>query len=280
MPALFHGLCKENQRLRTEWDSIGTDDAAIQSLYKWDLGAEIFSQLFAYCQALQRYNEHTNLVANYESSVLLKEHLLDSLNLLPWTKRRLLPVSQNVAKDETESGAEGNVNPANKSLIDIGSGAGFPGLVLAIAAPWLRVTLVDSIGKKCRFLESTCAELGLNKQVRVVCERAETIGHDKKFREKFDYATARAVGALPMVAELCLPLLKTGGLLLAQRSKKQALLEAGEAEAYASRLGGNLQETVHFDPDLLGREFSLLVLMKVKTTPRMYPRSAAKMKKP
>ena len=266
--------------MRTEWDSIGTDDAAIQSLQKWNLDGETLLQLFVYCQALQRYNEHTNLVANSEISVLLKEHLLDSLNLLPWVSRRLRPASQDEAKNQTASGAEGKSNSANKSLIDIGSGAGFPGLVLAMAAPWLRVTLVDSIGKKCRFLESACAELGLDKRVRVVCERAETIGHDKKYREKFDYATARAVGALPMVAELCLPLLRTGGLLLAQRSKKQALLEAGEAEAYASRLGGNLQETVHFDPDLLGREFSLLVLMKVKTTPRMYPRSAAKMKKP
>lgn len=260
--------------MKTEWESLLGEDAAIQALYKWGLAEESLASLYAYCQALQRYNEHTNLVANSEMSVLLKEHLLDALNLLPWIRKQLTQLTEGVKGTE-----ELRLEHPVKKLIDIGSGAGFPGMVLAIAAPWLQVTLVDSIGKKCRFLESTCEELELGKRVEVLCERAELIGHDRRFREHYDFATARAVAALPMVAELCLPFLKSGGFLLAQRSKKQALLEVGEAEAYSAKLGGKLQDTVYFEPDLLGREFALLILMKVKTTPRIYPRSAAKMKK-
>lgn len=265
--------------MSTKWESLSGEEAAIHALQKWELADEALSALHAYCQALQIYNEHTNLVSNSQLPVLLKEHVLDSLNLLPWMQRKLIPVTAETAESAADAAPAKAAAPAEKRLIDIGSGAGFPGLVLAIAAPSLHVTLVDSIGKKCRFLESVCEELNLTKRVRVVCERAEIIGHDKRFRERFDYATARAVGALPIVAELGLPLLKTGGLLLAQRSKKQAVLETPEAEAYASKLGGTLQETIHFDPDMLGREFSLLVLMKIKSTPKLCPRSASKMKK-
>lgn len=201
---------------------------------------------------------HTNLVANDNLSVLLKEHLLDSMQLLPWLK----PSRSSQLK-----------------LVDIGSGAGFPALVLAICRPDLQVTLLESIGKKCRFLEEAAEELGLDKRVRVICQRAESTAHESRFRERFDFATARAVGSLPMVAELCLPFLKTGGLFLAQRSKRQANEEADYADDYASRLGGHLKEIVNFKPDLLGRELSLLVMEKLKTTPLRYPRTAAEMKK-
>ncbi len=238
------------------WQTITDEDAALKLLSAYELPSE--EALFKYCQRLQEFDSHTNLVANSKLSVLLKEHVLDSLLLLPWIK-----------KDGNHFGR----------LIDIGSGAGFPALVLAIAEPDLKVTLVESIGKKCRFLSEVIEALGLEKRVRVLCERAETLGHDKKLRENFDFATARAVGALPIVAELCIPFLRMGGLLLAQRSKRQLVDEEELADAYASKLGGSLTETVHFPADLLGREFSLLVIKKVKATSRTYPRSAGLMKK-
>lgn len=235
------------------------EEEAIAALRAYNLGAEIEAALLKYCSALQEYNEHTNLVANADLPVLLKEHVLDSLSLLPWIR--------GTAKDKSAA------------LVDIGSGAGFPGMVLSIAVPSLKTTLIDSIGKKCRFLESAVEELGLQKRVYVQCERAEIIGQDKKFRGQFDFATARAVGALPIVCELALPLLRSGGRLLAQRSKRQAGEEEALADAYASRLGGTLDGIEHFEPDLLGREFSLMVIRKQKPTPAMYPRSAAQMKK-
>ena len=241
------------------WSELSGADEALAALHAYELGQECEAQLLAYCLALQKYDEHTNLVANSDLTVLLKEHVLDSLTLLEW-----------IEKSNKVQGA---------SLIDIGSGAGFPGMVLAITAPHLKVTLVDSIGKKCRFLESAVDELGLSKRVQVKCDRAEALAHVKKFREHFDFATARAVGALPLVCELCIPMLKSGGRLLAQRSKRQAQEENQLADAYASRLGGELDETRHFEPDLLGREFALLVFRKKKTTPACYPRSAALMKK-
>ncbi len=240
----------------SSWKSLFEEEEALKTLSSYELSSE--EALFIYCKRIQEFDSHTNLVANSKISVLLKEHILDSLQLLPWIK-----------SDSNHFGR----------LIDIGSGAGFPGLVLAIAIPDLKVTLVDSIGKKCRFLSAIVAELELTKRVRVLCERAETIAHDKKYREHFDFATARAVGALPIVAEIAIPFLNHGGLLLAQRSKRQALEEQELADAYASKLGATLEETVHFPPDLLGREFSLLLIKKIKQCANIYPRSAGLMKR-
>ena len=240
------------------WKSLTDESAALQALAARELSSDIEDKLFTYCRLLQEFDAHTNLVANSSYPVLLKEHVLDSLQLLPWIQANPKPTPR---------------------LIDIGSGAGLPGMVLAIARPSMKVTLVESIGKKCRFLENTIAALEMSDRVTVVCERAETIAHFRKFRELYDFATARAVGALPVVAELCIPFLQVGGSLLAQRSKRQATEEQAETDAYASKLGGELLETIHFDPDLLGRELSMLRIEKVKHTMRWYPRSASQMKR-
>lgn len=235
------------------------------------LGDSAESALLKYCCALKEYDSHTNLVANSDLQVVLKEHVLDSLRLLNLIK------SSFKAKFALQEGSPESSEKNSLKLVDIGSGAGFPALVLAIAMPNLKVTLIESIGKKCRFLESVAQELDL-KRVRVICDRAEILGHERNLRERFEIATARAVGALPVVAELCIPFLKTGGVLLAQRSKRQALEEASTADAYASRLGAELEDTIHFEPDILGREMSVLLIKKTKSSPQRYPRSAAQMK--
>lgn len=244
----------------SSWTQLSGEETALEALAAQGLEHDRLEKLYKFCQALKTYNEHTNLVANSDLSVVLKDHIFDSLRLLPHIRTLL----------EKEK---------NKSLADIGSGAGFPGLVLAIAEPTLKVTLIESIGKKSRFLESVVAELELQNQVSVVCDRAEIIGHDKRYREKFALATARAVGALPMVAEICLPLLKVNGHLLAQRSKRQALEEETLIDAYASRMGGTPSETVHFEVDILGREMSLITIRKTKNSPGRFPRNAAMMKR-
>lgn len=246
----------------SSWETLTDQEQALAQLEAFCLGAETEEKLWQYCRLLQDYNEHTNLVSNASMPVLLKEHLLDSLQLLPFLDSK--------ADRQTERKAE---------LVDVGSGAGFPGLVLAISNKDLQVTLIDSIGKKCRFLELVCKELDMEDQVQVVPERAEMLGREPAFRESFDFATARAVASLPVVSELCLPFLQVHGLLLAQRSKKQVDLESKKADSDARRIGGRLKEIKYFEPDLLGREFALIVIEKISKTPARYPRSAAEIKK-
>lgn len=241
---------------KSTWLSLSSDNPALQALRAVRLAAGIEEQLENYCLSIDEYSRHTNLVGNSSVQILLQEHVLDSLRLLPFV------VDKGVSL----------------SLIDIGSGAGFPGLVLAIAVPDLHVTLVDSIGKKCRFLEACVSGLDLSSRVEVLQIRAEELAHQPVFREKFDLATARAVAALPVVAELCCPFLKKGGLFLSQRSRKQVESEEDYAQSCVRRFAAELKETIHFEPDLSGRELSLFVFEKTGSTPAAYPRSAAQIK--
>lgn len=239
------------------WETLADEPEALAALAAHGLDLDLQEGLFDYCRLLQDFNAHTNLVSDAAMPVLLKQHVLDSLMLLSWFH----------GERQRSSG-----------LIDIGTGAGFPGIVLAVALPFLKVTLIESINKKCDFLETTISELGLSSRARVICGRAETLSHEKSLREKYDFATARAVGALPVVTELCIPFLRVGGLLLAQRSSRQSMVEQPEANSYAHKLGGSLKEAVDFDADLLGRRLSLLVFEKQRSTPPKYARAAAQMK--
>lgn len=234
------------------------DAAAIAfEMQRLQLSNDTIQQILHFCSALRKYNEHTNLVANANLDVVLKEHVLDSLSLLPF-----IP-------SDTEA-----------KLIDIGSGAGFPGMILAIALPGLKVVLAESIGKKCRFLETTRDELGLDQhRVVVICDRAENLAHQREYRECFDYATARAVAALPIVAELSLPFLKLGGKLLAQRSKRQALEEQNDSQTYIEKLGGKILGTEFLPEDLVARQLAIFSIEKQKPTPKGYPRAAAQIQK-
>ncbi|MBY0357638.1 MAG: 16S rRNA (guanine(527)-N(7))-methyltransferase RsmG [Candidatus Obscuribacterales bacterium] len=217
-------------------------------------------QIKEYCSLLQNYNLHTNLVGNADLHVLLKSHVLDSLTLIPLI-------------NEFQSG-----NSQSK-LVDIGSGAGFPGLILPLSSDSLTVTLIESINKKARFLSQTAETLGLSERVNVACDRAESLAHKKTLRDTFDYATARAVGPLKLIGELCLPFLKAGGYLLAQRSEKQVAEELDSALPFISELGGRLLAERKLDQDVLERSLRILVIKKDKQTPREYPRSAAAIKR-
>lgn len=121
-----------------------------------------------------------------------------------------------------------------RTVVDVGSGGGLPGLPLKIARPDLRVTLIEADGRKAAFLVRACAELGL-KEVEVVARRAEDAGRDDRYREAFDAAVARAVAPLPVLVELCLPLVRVGGKLLAQKTEAEDMSAAARAIAL---LGG------------------------------------------
>lgn len=155
------------------------------------------------------------------------------------------------------------------SVIDVGSGGGFPGLPLAIARPSVSFSLLESNSRKCIFIESCIDLLGL-RNARVINSRAETAGHAET-RESFDLALARALGPLPVVLELALPLVRPGGFLLMQRGGRRSGDEAVALEV-APMLGGSLRRVVPVKPYPQARRLHVWVFEKQNTTPDCYPR--------
>lgn len=202
-------------------------------------------QLQKYQQLLLEWNQRMDLTNVPEEDITLR-HFADSLRPLALGLIRI---------------------PA--SLIDVGSGAGFPGLPLAIAQPGLSVTLLETQRKRCGFLEAVVEGLQL-KNVQVVWGRAEDLAHSR-LREQFDYAAARAVAPLPVLAEYLLPFVKLKGRVLCW--KGPGILEEQPAGERASKLlGGELADLV--DLGLPGRDSMIQIIRKLSKTPGQYPRKA------
>ena len=196
---------------------------------------------------LLRENEKMNLTAITDDEDIAVKHFADSLCLLKYGE-----VAENAA------------------LIDIGSGAGFPGLVLKIFRPDLRITLMDSLEKRCKFLKSAAGDLGLE-EISVLCCRAEEAGREENHRERYDYATARAVAALPVLLEYALPLLKVGGAFLPLKGKA----EEDSADGALAALHGEITVEHHYD--LLGQgERTIYIIKKTAPTEEKYPRGVGK----
>ena len=153
------------------------------------------------------------------------------------------------------------------TLVDVGSGGGLPGLPLKICRPDLAVTLVEADRAKSAFLVQACARLRLH-DVQVVSQRAEEAGHDPKFREAFDVAVARALAPMRVLVELCLPLVRVGGRLLAQKTDQENVADASHA---IDELGGSL-DTVIAAPSAARRSGTVVVVSKIRPTPLTYPR--------
>jgi 16S rRNA (guanine527-N7)-methyltransferase len=218
-------------------------------------------QIDAYCTLLAQYNEHMNLVSNAQYEVVVNDHVLDSFTLVPIIQRF--------------RGEKAGRN----SLIDIGSGAGFPGLVLAIAVPGLRVTLVEAVGKKARFLADVVSQLNLSGAVEVENKRAEELAHHGQYRARYGFATARAVGPSAIVCELSSPFLAPKGLVLVQKSAKQWTEDERAITDNVEKLGASVKEVVNLDPQISGKELVVVVLEQDKPTKTKYPRSWAEIKK-
>lgn len=154
-----------------------------------------------------------------------------------------------------------------RTVVDVGSGAGLPGLPLKMARPDLRLTLIEADRDKAAFLVHACAVLGLD-GVEVIARRAEEAGHDPRLREAFDVAVARALAPLPALVELCLPLVRIGGRLLAQKTVGEDVEGAGRA---IEILGGELVG-VHASPSAARREGTVVEIRKARPTPPAYPR--------
>jgi len=157
-----------------------------------------------------------------------------------------------------------------RSLIDVGTGAGFPGIPLKLIYPHLRLTLVESVQKKAGFCEHIADTLGL-RQVTVLAQRAEEVGQDPKHREAYDVATARAVAPMPTLVEYLLPLVHVGGMVIMQKGEN-APAETQQSEKVIARLGGRLRKIIPISLPLVVEDRYLVVLDKVAQTPSAYPR--------
>lgn len=209
------------------------------------LSADQLRQFARYADELLAWNAHTNLTAITNREAIYVRHFLDSLVLARFW------------------------GDAPASLVDIGTGAGFPGVPLKILRPPLALTLVDSVGKKTAFLRHLVVILGLN-QVRVITGRAEELGRDPREREQYDVVTARAVADLRVLAEYGLPLLRVGGVLLAPKGA-EAATEAAAARRACTLLGGALEQVAPVElPGIEPR--ALVVVRKVAPTDPRYPR--------
>ena len=211
-----------------------------------------YDRFALYCTELQEWNRRMNLTAITDDEGVAEKHFADSL--LPLTIVAL---------------------PAGASLVDVGSGAGFPGLPMALVRPDLRVTFLDSLQKRLTFLAQLTQKLEV--PARMLHARAEDAGQDPQYREQFDIATARAVANLNTLAEYCLPLVKVGGRFIAMKGP-EADAEAKAAANALKKLGGQYEETRAFTlPD--GSARGLVFCKKISQTPTVYPRNGGKIAK-
>ncbi|NLE24137.1 MAG: 16S rRNA (guanine(527)-N(7))-methyltransferase RsmG [Clostridiaceae bacterium] len=206
-----------------------------------------FSQ---YARLLAEWNEKINLTAITDPEGIVIKHFLDSLSISEFIL------------DET------------KTLIDVGTGAGFPGIPLKIIRDNLKVTLLDSLDKRVKFLNEICNNLML-KDIVSVHGRAEDFGVDKKYREHFDFVTARAVASLPVLLEYCLPFVSIGGMFIAMKGPdgKEELKESQKA---LEILGGEIEDVKIFTLPNSDIERYVILIKKCRHTPTNYPRKSGK----
>jgi len=217
-----------------------------------EYGAELddcmVGRFFEYKRLLLEWNEKMNLTAITDDREIILKHFIDSLSILPYVKEV-------------------------RNVVDVGTGAGFPGIPLKIALPGLEAVLMDSLEKRIKFLETVIGELGLD-GARAVHSRAEDAGRSEKYREAFDVAVARAVASLPVLLEYCLPLVKTGGIFVAMKGSSED--EVAASGIALDILGGEIEEVKNFVLPGSDMKRSVIIVRKVRQTPTKYPRKAGK----
>jgi len=220
----------------------------VRSLLGFDLSKEKIAALEMYEDALLDWNQRMNLTAVSDPEGVRTKHFLDSMTILTAWERKSPP----------------------GRLIDVGTGAGFPGLVLKLFWPATQVTLVESVGKKADFCRHIVQRLGLE-QVTVLAERAEVIGQDPAHRQTYDLAVARAVARMPILMEYLLPLVRRHGKVMAMKGET-APAETQDASRAIQILGGKLEKLVHIELPGVVEERFIVVVDKIAQTPEAYPR--------
>ena len=212
-----------------------------------ELNEKQLEQFRIYYEMLVEKNKVMNLTGITEWDEVLEKHFLDSISLI-----RVYDLNKNV------------------SVMDMGTGAGFPGIPLKIAFPELRVTLADSLNKRVLFLQEVIDALELT-DIEAIHGRAEDLARDKKYREQYDLSVSRAVANLSTLTEYCLPFVKLGGQFISYKSG-EVDTEVAESKSAVFLLGGKVKDVVKFELGESGRSF--IVIDKVKGTPKTYPRKA------
>lgn len=223
--------------LKTSAEKMGIELSQNQ-LEKFDL----------YKKLLLEWNEKMNLTAITDDEGIAIKHFADSISVLPLIENK------------------------NASLIDVGTGAGFPGIPLKIANDGFKVTLLDSLNKRITFLEEVKKELGIT-NLECIHSRAEDGGRNADLREKFDYCVSRAVARLSVLSEYCMPFVAVGGYFISLKGP-DAAEELTEAQNAISVLGGKVEKVVEITIPESDLKHCAVVIKKIKSTPKAYPRKA------
>ncbi|HOM02267.1 MAG TPA: 16S rRNA (guanine(527)-N(7))-methyltransferase RsmG [Acetivibrio sp.] len=206
-------------------------------------------KFFTYMDVLKEWNEKMNLTAIEEDKDIILKHFIDSVSICPIIKNR------------------------ESTLIDVGTGAGFPGIPVKIAFPGLKVKLLDSLEKRTKFLNEVIEKLNL-KDISTVHARAEDKGVDGDFREKYDISVARAVANLPVLLEYCLPFVKVGGYFIAMKGSNTEEIE--NSKKALDILGGKIEDVLEFNLPFSDIKRNVVVIKKFRQTPTKYPRKSGK----
>ena len=212
-----------------------------------NFSVEQLEKFYRYMELLIEWNEKMNLTAIIEPNEIILKHFVDSLTIIKYLKNA-------------------------KTLVDVGTGAGFPGIPVAIMMSNLEITLVDSLNKRLIFLEEVIKELKLT-NVKLVHSRAEEFGQNKMYREKFDIATSRAVANLSTLSEYLIPLVKINGNIISMKAT-QAEEEIEQAKNAIKELGGKINKIKEFNLPQSDIGRTIILISKEKQTPAKYPRKA------
>lgn len=209
------------------------------------------NQFYAYYQQLIEWNKVMNLTAITELEEVVSKHFIDSMTLIK---------------------AVGDIEEKDISVIDVGTGAGFPGIPLKIAFPNLKITLLDSLNKRIKFLDGVIEQLGLS-NITTIHGRAEDFGKNPEYRERFDLCVSRAVANAATLSEYCLPFVKVGGSFIPYKSGKiDEELETGKKAIQT--FGGTIKAVVRFQLESADADRALVVIQKTAKTPKKFPRKA------
>lgn len=217
--------------------------------YGLELSNEKYDKFNKYAEFLLEYNKNVNLTAITDPEGILIKHFIDSALLLKYVDI-----------------------PENSSIIDVGTGAGFPSVPLKIMRPDIKITLLDSLAKRITFLEKLCEIIEVDAEF--IHGRAEDIAKMSEYREKFDFSCARAVANLSVLSEYCIPFVKIGGTFISMKGPTENLQESDNAIAI---LGGNISEINSYALESDSR--IIVEIKKISHTPTKYPRNSSQIKK-
>ncbi|MBP5431860.1 MAG: 16S rRNA (guanine(527)-N(7))-methyltransferase RsmG [Ruminococcus sp.] len=210
---------------------------------------ELYKKLDTYAEFLIEYNEKVNLTTILDPLEILRKHFIDSIIISKYVDI-----------------------PRNSSIIDVGTGAGFPSVPLKLMRNDIKLTLLDSLNKRIQFLTQLSDKLGI--EAEFIHGRAEEVANREEYREKFDLSCARAVANLSLLSEYCIPFVKTGGLFISMKGPSEDL---SEGENAVRLLGGQIEKLSEYE--LFGEKRRIVHIKKISQTPLKYPRNSSQIKK-